>query len=472
MRQPNVLFIMPDEMRGDCLSLEGHPVLETPVIDSIGEGGTYFSRAYTTSPSCIPARHAMMTGLYPSSNGMVGYRGGIPLEFPTLAQTLKDSGYATSLVGRCMHLSPADEPYGFEKRILGSTYIKDDDYAKFLKDKAPESGGIEGIGISCNGREARGWPLEESLHPSHWTVSQARELLGNHEGDQPIFHVTSFYSPHSPLFPPQKLMDDFMEMELPNLAIGEWASPPSPEEYENDIDSPRVNMKGEELRRAQAGYFGLIKHIDHLVEGLIDDFKEKSESMDRPWVIIFSTDHGEMLGDHYYFRKCEPYEGSSRIPFLIQASEEFGFKKAQKCTTPVCLEDIMPTLLDMCQVSFSGNLDGKSLVGILRGDSEGVRDCLHTEHATCYSKEQGFHMLTDGSLKYIWRPYTGQEQLFDLNEDPNEIVDLSCSEGHRQHIDNFRRELVSTLTGRPEGFVENGQLITGCDYPPFMESMA
>lgn len=118
-KRPNILLIMPDQMRGDCLSLEKHPVLETPNIDAIGQGGMHFRRAYTTAASCIPARRSLLTGQFPATNGMVGYREGMPLKSPTVTQMLRDAGYFTAIAGRYMHQAPYDEPYGFEKRVLG-----------------------------------------------------------------------------------------------------------------------------------------------------------------------------------------------------------------------------------------------------------------------------------------------------------------------------------------------------------------
>lgn len=177
---------MPDQMRGDCLSLENHPVLETPNIDAIGTGGVHFTRAYSTCPSCIAARRSLLTGLYPSTNTMVGYREGVPITTPTLTECLHGGGYATSITGRYMHQSPAEEPYGFEKRVLGSTYIRDDAYANYLDEKAPELGGIKGIGIDCNGREARPWPGDEELHPTNWAVEQSRRLIAEADDDRPL----------------------------------------------------------------------------------------------------------------------------------------------------------------------------------------------------------------------------------------------------------------------------------------------
>jgi len=464
VRRPNILLVMPDQMRGDCLSLEGHPVLRTPNIDSIGEEGVHFTRAYTTCTSCIAARRSLLTGLHPATNGVVGYREGVPIKTPTVTELLRDSGYATAIAGRFMHQSPREEPYGFEKRVLGSTYIKDDDYAKYLETHAPELGGIRGIGLSCNGREARPFPLDEELHATNWAMRHARRLLAEEESSRPMFLVASFYAPHPPLCPPARYMERFLKMDMPPAAVGEWETPPPEEAYKGNVDAHRVVLEGDELRRAQAGYFGLIEQIDNLLAELLVEFKRKSERAGRPWVIVFTSDHGELLGDHYLFRKCEPYEGSSRIPLLIQGSPELSLTSGATCSAPVCLEDIMPTLLDLAGIPSAGDIDGRSLLPVLRGEGAGVRDVLHGEHATCYDAEQGYHMLTDGRMKYIWRPASGTEQLFDLGNDPQELHDLSALSDKSDEMSTWRGRIIEELKGRPEGFTDGTRLVAGREY--------
>ena len=368
--QPNILLIMPDQMRGDCLSLAHHPVLLTPNIDEIGGQGAFFTHAYTTCASCIPARRSLLTGQYPATNGMVGYQESVPIERPTLTEHLRDAGYATAIAGRYMHQSPYKEPYGFETRLLGSTYKLDDAYAQMLDAAVPELGGIRGLGLSFNGWQARPWPLADHLHPTHWTAQQARYIIASHAGERPLFLVTSFYAPHPPLCPPAFYMERYLRQALPPAAIGDWAIPPTAGERRAGVDAHHVHLSGEALQSAQAGYFGLINHIDDQLYWLIQEFKTQSREMSRPWVIIFTSDHGEMLGDHYYFRKCEPYEGASHIPFLIQASTEMGGVPGLICDAPVCLEDLMPTLLAMSGQTIPDGVDGENLLPVLRGEAD------------------------------------------------------------------------------------------------------
>ncbi|MCE5327048.1 MAG: sulfatase-like hydrolase/transferase [Planctomycetaceae bacterium] len=461
--RPNILLIMPDQMRADCLSLARHPAVLTPNIDWIGGQGTFFRRAYSTCPSCIPARRSLLTGKFPATHGMVGFVGGNETTGPVLPQLLADAGYRTALIGRNMHQHPSEKDYGYQSRTHGSSYVDDDDLAIAIEQGAPGAGGLAAAGMSYNGWTARPFHLDERLHPTTWVARKTRDYLAAYDGDSPLFLTSSFYAPHPPLIPPAFYMERYLRMPLPPAAIGDWASPPPNDGLGAGIDSHYVNLAGEALRSAQAGYFGLINHIDDQIYWLMQDFMGKSHAAARPWVIIFTSDHGELLGDHHMFRKCEPYEGSAAVPMLICGSSKLSLARGAVCDQPVCLEDLMPTVLELAGLDCPVGIDGRSLVGVLRGRPNArVRDVLHGEHAPCYSARQAFHMLTDGRCKYIWRPQDGSEQLFDLQTDPRELHDLSSDRSPA--LAQWRTRMIETLSSRPEGFVQDGNLVAGRPY--------
>ncbi|MCX7048178.1 MAG: sulfatase-like hydrolase/transferase [Candidatus Sumerlaeota bacterium] len=474
--KPDILFLMPDQWRGDCLSSLGHPVVRTPNLDALASQGTRFSRAYTTIFSCIPARYALLTGQFPQTSGVVGFKAK-PITSPTFPQFLRDAGYATALVGRNMHQAAQSEALGYQQSILGSTYVSNDQYDVDLKKEAPDSGGIDkviaGLKINCNGWQAKPWPLADNLHPTEWIVQKTKEVIAAAQSNQPLFLTSSFYSPHPPLFAPKKYFDAYLKKDLPKPAHGDWVdwNAIKPADENEGGARPRVLLTGDILRAAQAGYFGLIEHLDEQMASLIAAFRTRSEKAGRAWVIVFSTDHGEMLGDHGYFRKCEPYEGSSHIPFIIAGSSALGFRPGSRCPQPVCLEDIMPTLLDLAAVKCP-EVDGVSLAPILRGAEKTIRPWLHFEHAPCYSQEQAFHALTDGRMKYLWRPKSGAEQLFDLEKDPHEERNLATDASRSGALEQWRGRLVARLAGRPEGFSDGKQLFAGRPYPPLQAPAA
>jgi len=470
--RPDILFIMPDQMRGDCLSALRHPVVRTPELDRLAAGGVLFRRAYSPVASCIPARYALLTGQHPQTSGVVGFKAK-PITVPTLPGALAAAGYATVLAGRYMHQVPESGDCGYQRQILGSTHVDDDAYDRFLKKAAPETGGIRALvektGLTYNHWQAKPWPLADGLHPTEWIVARAREVVGDAPLEQPLFLTASFYAPHPPLFPPARYFEHYRKQALPPVAHGDWvdwkALTP-----QGDKSGHRVLLEGDRLRDAQAGYFGLIEHLDAQLAALISDFKVRSERAGRPWVIVVTSDHGEMLGDHGYFRKCEPFEGSANIPFIVAASPELGLNPGLRFQ-PVCLEDIMPTLLSLAGVASPAHVDGADLVPVLRDPERPVREWLHYEHAPCYDEAQAYHALTDGRFKYIWRPADGREHLFDLEADPREERDLSDEAAHRATLETWRARLVKRLAGRPEGFSVDGSLIPGRPYEALNEGM-
>ena len=471
--RPDILLIMPDQMRGDCLSILKHPTVRTAQLDELARQGALFRRAYTTVASCIPARYALLTSLYPQTSGVVGFRAK-PFSTLPLPELLGRAGYATVLVGRNMHQPAASKSCGYQKRILGSTYVANDEYDKFLKRSSPATGGIrklvKDLGVTYNHWQAQPWPLANNLHPTEWIVAQSRKVVKETNADQTLFLTTSFYAPHPPLFPPKKYFDAYLKQKLPGPAHGDWVDwkALSPK---GDRAGHRILLEGETLRAAQAGYFGLIEHLDDQISSLISEFKTRSEKARRSWVIVVTSDHGEMLGDHGYFRKCEPYEGSANIPFIICGSPALGFKSGLRIEQPVCLEDIMPTLLALAGTKSSTQVDGVNLVPVLRGRKQLIREWLHFEHAPCYSRQQAFHALTDGHFKYIWRPTNGKEHLFDLDKDLKEEHDLSNDGSHSAVMETWRTRLIQRLANRPEGFSKNGKLISGCSYNALNKGM-
>jgi arylsulfatase A-like enzyme len=384
----------------------------------------------------------------------------------TLPQLLRDAGYTTALVGREMHQAVGPRALGYQVAIRGSTYVANDDYANKLKQVVPEADNIRrwvtDMGLTYNLWQAKPWPIAEKWHPTAWTVAKSRKVLAEAPAGKPLFLTTSFYAPHPPLFPPKKHFDACLARRLPDPAHGDWVDWDALT-VKGAHGGHRVLLKGRTLRHAQAGYFGLIDQLDAEIAPLIAEFKARSRKARRPWLIVFTTDHGEMLGDHGYFRKCEPFEGSANIPLVIAGSEELGLVAGVRCNQPVGLEDLLPTLAQLAGAP-CGQVDGASLVDVLRGRRQLVRQWLHFEHSPCYSKLQAFHALTDGRHKYIWRPTDGREHLFDLDEDPLEEHDLAAEASSRALLEQWRGRLVRRLAPRPEGFSDGKRLIPGRPY--------
>lgn len=463
----NVILICVDQWRGDALGCEGHPVAMTPHLDQLAAEGTRFARAYAATPSCIPARATLYTGLSQTSTGKVGYKDGVPFDYPvTIASEFTRHGYQTQAIGK-LHVFPERSQIGFQNVLLHDGYLhfarkkpRDiglvDDYLPWLREKTgdPKADYFDN-GLNCNSQVARPWDKDEALHPSTWIVSEAQEFLRRRDTRKPFFLYLGFHRPHPPYDPPQWAFDQYVHDPMPAPPVGDWAEEvlgPLDDSWRADPSVAQLLPRA--LQRARAGYFGHISHIDLLLNRLIETLAEYGLRQDT--VLCFVSDHGELLGDHNAFRKVLPYEGSVRVPLLLQGP---GIPRQTVVDSAVAeLRDVMPTLLEAAGLPVPAGLDGKSLLPVARGDQPCVREFLHGEHT---GFGQSVHYLTDGKEKYIWWSGTGREQHFDLTQDPHECHDLGPNP-------LWRERLIATLTGRPEGFVQEGKLVAGCSITPLL----
>jgi arylsulfatase A-like enzyme len=450
--RPNIVLFMTDQQRGDCLGVEDHPVLQTPYLDSIAKKGVRFRKAYTACPVCIPARRTLMTGKKPSSHGvLMNYD--TWLEGDTLPQILSQSGYQTHLVGK-LHLWPLRKHYGFDSMVWadGPFISQDDsDYADFLKQNGMS---LEDAAVSHgsdrNGWVARPWHLDETLHFSNWCAESALSFLKKRDPTVPFFLKVSFHQPHQPCTPPVPYYDRYMNMDLPEPYVGDWAQIFDRPQRGLPVSAWRVALDPMVMKQYRAGYFGCINHIDAQIGRILMRLPENT-------VIVFLSDHGEMLGDHQWIRKRNAFEPSVRIPFFFQFPPSLSLDQSQVRDELVELMDVMPTLLEAAGCPVPPGLDGRSLMPLLKGQ-EGWREYLHGECADIPTLNSGMQYLTNGRRKYVWYPGTGDEQLFDLENDPREMVDLAKEKDSAKEIERWRRILVQELDGRPEGFVTDGTL--------------
>lgn len=463
--RPNILLIMTDQQRGDCLGVEGrHPVL-TPNLDGLAAEGMRFARAYSTCPVCIPARRSLLSGQHPSTHGLLGYKDGVEWSpAHTLPSVLRDAGYQTYLAGRSMHQYPHRKRFGYEEMAIS------EDYGVWLQRQLPVEtfhnpynkygNAIYSTGVMHNDWTSRPWPYDEALHFTNWTVHEARRFLERRDPSCPFFLTVSFLAPHPPLLPPPFYMERYLRNDLPKSSVGDWATPPAGVVQTN---GNKVKLEGEIERSCKAGYYGSINHIDDQLRRLVYSIHGIDGFRLDDTIVVFTSDHGEMLGDHYFWRKSLPYEGAARIPLLFRVPEQYGFPSGLVSDQPVCLEDIMPTLLELAGVPIPDSVDGISLVPQLRGDGGRTREHVHIEHAG------KFHALTDGREKYIWWATNGSEQLFDLEADPEETRDLARDAGKEPRLAAWRSKLTEVLRHRPERFVQDGRLVAGVSYPVVME---
>lgn len=459
--RPNLLLFITEQHRGDCLGIEDHPVLMTPNMDALAAAGARLTRAYTPCPSCIAARRTLLSGQFPATHGMLGYKEGVPWEIrDTLPAVLAGAGYQTAWIGRSMHQYPLDKSFGFEQVVRAGV---DDDsaYMRFLHERRPDDfEGPYGTGVMNNDWTARPWHLEEDLHPTHWTVHQALRFLRQRDPSRPFFLVVSFLAAHPPLVPPAFYLERYIRTGVPEPVIGDWAMPPPNGARGLDVGGKHVDLRGEALLCARAGYYGLINHLDDQIRRILNPYRGVDRMTGRNTAVMLTSDHGEMLGDHYRWHKVVPYEPSARVPLLLRAPERFGIPAGTVIDQPVSLADVMPTLLDLAGVAAPPGVEGRSLLPLLRGEATPWREYLHIEHAPEH------HALTDGREKYIWFVANGREQLFCLRDDPTECRDLAARPEAGDRLEFWRALMVRELAGRQEGFSDGERLVPGRPYPP------
>ncbi len=458
-----MVLICVDQWRGDALGCAGHPVVQTPYLDQLAGEGVRFSNAYCATPSCIPARAALYTGLSQTSTGRVGYADGVPFDYPvTIASEFTNAGYQTQAIGK-LHVWPERSQIGFQNVILHDGYLhfarkrpvdiaEIDDYVMWLREKTgnPHADLLDN-GLNCNAMTARPWHLAEELHPSTWVIAQGQDFLRRRDKRKPFFLYLGLHRPHPPYDPPEWAFNMYQHEHMPDPPVGDWTGEVLlPYENRTRADASILRPNGPALQRARAGYYGHMTHIDGLVNRFLETLQEYGQRKNT--VVCFVSDHGEMMGDHHAFRKTLPYEGSARIPLLLSGP---GIPAGVETDAgPVELRDVMPTLLDAAKLKPPATIDGESALSLLRRGNGSWRAWLHGEHPAF---GQSVQWLTDGAWKYIWWSGTGREQLFHLQNDPNELNDLR---GHTD-IPLWRSRMVNELIGREEGFVSNGQLVTG-----------
>ncbi|MBL7187946.1 MAG: sulfatase-like hydrolase/transferase [Phycisphaerae bacterium] len=442
--RPNVLLVVADQMTPLLTGLYGHPVVRTPHLNALAEKGVLFDAAYSPCPLCAPARACMLTGTYSSENGVYDNAAALGCDQPTLCHHLNLLGYDTVLSGKIHFVGP-DQLHGFQKRLLPNIYPADFSWTKSRDHKIPKTHARSYLGGAVHvGRSGRNIEYDELAH------TEALDYL-THKGTQnrrdtsyqPFFLCISYNFPHEPFWPPKKYWDLYEDehIEIPKLPPGFEKKHSAMDRWLNrhhgvdkvDLQKPSSLLK---LRRA---YYALVTYIDDKVGELVarlgaDDLMDDT-------IIIFTSDHGDMLCERNMVQKRCFYESSARVPLLV-VSPHAG-QEGHVSKTPVSLLDIAPTVLDL--VGYNGSesfaVDGVSLVPLLNGQEQPGRAVfseMHSEgvYATCF-------MVRKGKYKYIYI-HGHDEQLFDLDKDPDEWDNLARRAGYV----SIRSELKECILSR------------------------
>lgn len=469
---PNVLLITADQMRGDALGCNGNEFIDTPNLDALAARGVTFTNACSPNPICVPGRACITTGNYSHvCTGTKNNTGLIRDDQIKIAGRFADAGYQTTAIGKLHYVpySPPGKPrlvHGFQRvelcesgRILnqfdptGKTRGLED-FHDWLVDEG--WGGYERAHATGNNDvHPAPSPLPAEYHEESWVATRSIENLREHlaaSPGKPFFMWSSFAKPHSPYDPPRPWDAKYDPREIPppigNASLLADRDPylrTCPVGYGWDKLSPQA------IQNARAHYFGMVSFQDYNIGRLLG-FLEEAGELDNT-IVIYTADHGDLLGDYGCFFKVNMFAGSVGIPLIFAGP---GVAAQEPSDTLAGLQDILPTVAEMTGASLPRSVMGESLTGVLDGSANGVREYFVSQ--SLESPRQRYMVLTD-RFKYVYHELGGVQELYDVVDDRRELVNLAAD----------RPEVVAELRGvlldwardnGDENILDGGNLIT------------
>lgn len=428
MVPPNVILITTDQWPGSLLGCAGHPVIQTPTLDLLAREGIRFDQALSECPACIPARRSLMTGLSPRSHGTRSYQTRMPLPpmRPTLPDCFRAGGYQTGAVGK-LHLFPIRQRYGFDEVVLSEEGRMEDgtfdDYDIYLADRG-YPGQHFAHGLGSNSYETRSWHLPEDVHVTNWATKNMVRMIQRRDPTKPAFWYLSYIHPHPPLAALSTYLDLYRDADIDLPFLGEWIN-----------EAQALNPLA--TREARRAYYALCTHIDHQIRLVIAALRQ--EGILDHTIIVFSSDHGEMLGNHGRWGKRSMLAPSVSVPLIFAgASERIRRARDRIDHRLVLWQDLMPSLLDLAALPIPPDLDGQS-----------VFSATPRPHAYCeYGEEDSAtRMILCDHLKLIYEPARNQFLLFDVVSDPQEMTNLATKPAHAHDLHRLQNLLRSELYG-------------------------
>lgn len=423
MKQRNILLITTDQQRYDTIHAMGHEFMETPNLDQLAADGCCYTNACSSNPVCMAARHNIITGLPARYHGFDdNYFEDdpkvIPYDLPTFPQLLSDAGYDTIAVGK-MHFQPCRRHNGFTKMELMEEiprHLADDEYAMYLRDSGyGEIQSLHGVRHLLYMLPQRSL-IDEKHHGSSWVAERSIAHLKENGGKRPFFLWSSFIAPHPPFDVPEGWADLYKGKELPPVKTSKTPISDAAQWRKYIADYPNESY----LRRARELYYASISFVDYNVGKIICQLKDMGLYDDT--LIIFTSDHGEMMGDHGTYQKMLPYDGSVRIPFIAKFPK--GYAAGTRDESFVDLNDLLPTFLDAAGVEHPNPeiLPGESLL-LESGKKDRSVQYVEFGHGS-----QRWVSLRNRKYKYNYYYGGGQEELFDMENDPDETTNLLYGE--------------------------------------------
>ena len=434
----NIILLMADQLSTRALSAYGNPgAAATPHLDELAARGTVFNNAYCNSPLCVPARAALCTGRLPNRIRLYDNGSELPATVPTFMHHLRAAGWSTALSGK-MHFVGPDQLHGFEERLVADIYPSGVDWTPDWSRGVYGNPGASAVRLRRSGPcptptiEMR---YDDTVQERALTWLRARVAARQ---TKPFFLCASFTHPHDPFIITETYWNRYRDDDIPPPQ-----APPDPQPHpfnrwinaHHELD--RFVPDAEQTHRSRRAYYGMISYVDDKV----GEWMEALDSlglMDET-LVLFTSDHGEMLGEHGMWFKRTFFDAAAKVPLIVAGP---GAKAGRRIGETVSLVDLFPTLLECAGVpSVAGDLDGRTLAPLLDGDPRGARDMAFCEYCG-EGPVAPMRFIRKGTHKYV-HVHGQSPLLFDLLRDPLEQHNLADNPEWAAIAQSLTRELCA-----------------------------
>jgi choline-sulfatase len=437
--KPNILIVMVDQLAPAFLPTHGFPIVKAPHIEALARQGVVFDSAYCNSPLCSPSRAVFMSGRLPSRTGVYDNAAEFRSDIPTWAHQLRRLGYRTTLSGK-MHFCGPDQLHGFEERLTTDIYPADFNWTPDWEHPRERPTWYHNMSsVTDAGLCVRTNQLD---YDDEVVFTAERAIYDHVRGNdgRPFCLVASMTHPHDPFAVPAEYWDLYRDEDIPmpRVSIPHHLLDPHSMRLRHVCDMDRATITEQQIRAARRAYFGAISYVDANLGRLM--LALRATGLEDDTVVIFTGDHGEMLGERGAWYKMSFFEGSARVPLVVSAPSRFS---PGRVTRSVSLVDVLPTLVELAggdpQDMPGGAVDGRSFIPHCEG-----RDG-HDEVIGEYLAEGAVAplvMIRRERWKFVHSP-ADPDQLYDIAVDPDEIHNLAAHPDHRRLVSSFLEEAAS-----------------------------
>ncbi len=446
--QPNIIFIITDQQRYDTIAALGASHVDTPNIDRLTRSGVSFTNCFVPGASCVPCRASVFSGLYPHTNGVL--KNGAAWK-RTWVQDLRDAGYHTVNIGK-MHTVPYDAPAGFDERYIvenkdryldGRWYF--DEWDKALASHGQVKPQRELYRKRADYAQSLGafeWELPPELHSDNFVAGMVKWWVQTKPVHKPLFLQIGFPGPHPPYDPTPELARKYLartDYPIPRPSQAELDALPPPlaskRSHDAKVDHDSIlwslDASDAQLHRMRAYYMANVEMIDTQVGEILDSLQSRGYLEDA--IVVFTTDHGDCLGDHGLSQKWCMYEEVVRVPLIVSAPGRFT--GGRQVDAMVQLHDLAPTVLEWASAKLPYAMEAASLNPALKGDGFEGHDHVFCEQAGDHNLTgcEFITMVRSRDMKLVHYKGETYGQLFDLRTDPGELLNLWESPDYASH---------------------------------------